>query len=131
VGLTSSTTAAYTTNRSAQHTKLTGFPNSRMIRQCKRRQQQRCSRAALLCAVAFTAAALAAVNAQSTQQEASMSSIPQGIARMTKIDDALEQLLRPVRRQGLPWSDNMSEMLRKHLNQNIQVRWASGQTALG
>jgi hypothetical protein len=40
-----------------------------------------------------------------------------------RIDDALEQLLRPVRRQGLPWSDNMSEMLRKHLNQNIQVRW--------
>jgi hypothetical protein len=88
------------------------------------RQQQRCSRAALLLAVAFTVAALAAANAQEeTQQEASLSSIPQGVARLTRIDDALEQLLRPIRRQGLPWSDVLSQLLRKHLNQNIQVRW--------
>jgi hypothetical protein len=90
--------------------------------QRQNRQQLRSSRATLLLAVALTVAALAAAKAQEdTQQEASLSSIPQGVARLMRIDDALEQLLRPIRRQGLPWIEELSRLLLKHLNQNIQV----------
>lgn len=40
---------------------------------------------------------------------------------MERVDDALDELLRPIRHLGLPWAENMTEVLRKHLNQNLQV----------
>jgi hypothetical protein len=88
-------------------------------------ERHRRSSAALLLTAAVVAAALAAalptVNAQSTQQEASLSSIPQGVARLTRVDDALDQLLLPLQRLQLPWSNVLTELLRKHLNQNLEV----------
>ena len=78
-------------------------------------RQQRRSRLALL------HPALPAASAQEAQQEASLSSIPQGMSKLTRIDDALDQLLQPIRWLGMPWSDTLTELLRKHLNQNLQV----------
>ncbi|WIA44409.1 hypothetical protein OEZ86_007177 [Tetradesmus obliquus] len=43
------------------------------------------------------------------------------MSKLTRIDDALDQLLQPIRRLGLPWSDTLTELLRKHLNQNLQA----------
>jgi hypothetical protein len=85
-------------------------------------QRQRGTRLVLLLAGALAiAAALPAASAQAAQQEAVLSSIPQGVAKLTRIDDALDQLLLPIRRLGLPWSETLTELLRKHLNQNLQV----------
>ncbi|KAF6254387.1 hypothetical protein COO60DRAFT_1703362, partial [Scenedesmus sp. NREL 46B-D3] len=84
--------------------------------------RQRCTRLLLLVlAVLAAAAALPAVSAQATQQTAGLSSVPQGITRMERVDDAPDELLRPIRHLGLPWAENMTEVLRKHLNQNLQA----------
>lgn len=95
-----------------------------MLQQANCRQQRRSRLVLLLAAalaIAAAAAALPVASAQEAQQEASLSSIPQGMSKLTRIDDALDQLLQPIRRLGLPWSDTLTELLRKHLNQNLQV----------
>jgi hypothetical protein len=87
-------------------------------------QQQRCRCFLfLLAGVLAVAASLPAAYSQADKQDTVISSIPQGLARLTRIDDALDQLLQPIRRLGLPWSDTLTELLRKHLNQNLQVRF--------